>query len=129
MITYRGHPVRDIRYGVRRAAEKAGLVYGLTRNGVTFHSLRHTTQTEMADLEISESKRSALMGHTDAATTRKYTHLRPRHLIDAVERLSARLPLADIVMTPVKITPPTSVKNTGSAQSARKKTTPNTGVS
>ena len=101
--------MHDIRNGVRRAAEKAGLVYGLTRNGVTFHSLRHIAQTEMADLEISESKRSALMGHTDAATTRKYTHLRPRHLIDAVERLSARLPLADIVMAPVKASPP----NTG----------------
>ena len=128
VVTYRGQPVRDIRYGVRRAAEKAGLVYGLTRNGVTFHSLRHIAQTEMADLEISESKRSALMGHTDAATTRKYTHLRPRHLIDAVERLSARLPLADIVMAPVKASPPASVKNMGSAQSARRKTTANTGV-
>ena len=96
MILYRGQPVTSIRGGVRLAAERAGLTYG-RRDGVTFHTLRHVAQTEMAALGITETKRSGAMGHTDLATTQNYTHLRPVHEIETLERFSRHVPLADLV--------------------------------
>jgi len=82
--------------------QRAGLTYGRDRGGVTFHTLRHIAQTEMADLGITEATRSAVMGHTDTATTRKYTHRRPVHLVEPIEQLSTRIQIADVVMRPVK---------------------------
>ena len=100
VITYRGQPVTDIRGGVRKAAERAGLHYGRDTGGVTFHTLRHVAGTEMADLDIPETKRADVLGHQDTATTRKHTHLRPRHLVDPLEQLSRRLDIADAVIGP-----------------------------
>ena len=96
VIIYRGRPVTSIRGGVRLAAERAGLTYG-RRDGVTFHTLRHVAQTEMAAMGITETKRSDVMGHADLATTQKYTHLRPVHELETLERFSRKVPLADLV--------------------------------
>ena len=43
------------------------------------------------------------MGHTNTATTRKYTHLRPMHLVEPLEQLSGQIQIADVVMKPAKV--------------------------
>lgn len=98
VVTYRGTPMTvGIRDGVEAAAVAAGLIYGRdVEGGVTFHTLRHSMATLLADLEVSESKRMGVMGHSDLATTQKYTHLRPAHLRPTVERLSKAVPLLDL---------------------------------
>jgi len=41
-------------------------------------------------------------GPTNTATTRKYTHLRPMHLVEPLEQLSRQIQIADVVMRLVK---------------------------
>jgi integrase len=91
VITYRGHPVKSIKTALKRAARDAGLNYG--RAGVTFHSLRHTMATLLAELGVPEQQRQATMGHLDSRTTQKYTHLRPAHERAPLALLSAAVPL------------------------------------
>lgn len=97
VVTYHGLPVTGIRHGVASAAKAAGLTYGRDREGgVTFHTLRHSMASLMAELGLPESQRKEVMGHADLATTQKYTHLRPEHLKKPIERLSKAVPLLDL---------------------------------
>ncbi len=98
LITYRGEPVRDIKTALKRAATEAGLDYG--RAGVTFHSLRHTVATLLAELGVPEQQRQAVMGHLEIRTTQKYTHLRPSHEREPLARLSAAVPIEQLLALP-----------------------------
>ena len=102
VVLYRGQPVRTIRGGVRLAATRAGLTYGV-RDGVTFHTLRHVAQTEMAAMGVTETKRSGAMGHAGLSITQQYTHLRPVHELETLERLSQRVPLSDLLIAGGKV--------------------------
>lgn len=94
IITYRGKPVKDIKTALKRATTEAGLTYG--RTAVTFHTLRHTMATLLAELGLPEHQRQATMGHLDARTTNKYTHLRPVHERPPLAALSAAVPLRQL---------------------------------
>ena len=48
---------------------------------MTFHTLRHTAASMLAELGEPEAIRKEVMGHRNIATTQKYTHLRPMHEI------------------------------------------------
>jgi hypothetical protein len=101
VVSFRGKPVKSIRGGLQAAAKAAGVPYGRAlENGITFHTLRHTAATILAELDVSEAKRRSAMGHRHLATTQKYTHLRPMHEVPTFEALSAALPIADLVMEP-----------------------------
>lgn len=95
VITWRGEPVSSIRTGLRRAAAKAGIPYGLAK-GATFHSLRHQAATLLAELDVSEAKRQSAMGHTELRTTQRYTHLRPEGDRAPLEQLAALLDLGSV---------------------------------
>ena len=98
VVTYRSEPIKTIRGGIAGAAKAAGLPYGrFTDEGLTFHTLRHTAATLMAELDVSEHKRKAVMGHSHIGTTQKYTHLRPMHEVAPLELLSEELPIDDLV--------------------------------
>lgn len=100
VVTYRGVPVRQIRGGVENALTRAGIPYGRdVKGGATFHTLRHSMATLLADLDEAEAKRAALMGQ-DPATTAKYTHLRAVGQRESAERLSQAVPIADVVTQP-----------------------------
>lgn len=101
VVSYRGEPVHSLRGGIRGACGRAGLTYGrFVHDGITFHVLRHTAATIMADLDLSDEKRRLAMGHLHASTTQKYTHLRPIQELDTMEQLSRALPIADLVVQP-----------------------------
>jgi integrase len=101
VVTYRGQAVQTIRGGIKGAAKAAGLPYGrFTEDGLTFHTLRHTAATIMAQLDVAEGKRKSVMGHKRLETTQKYTHLRPVHEVETVEQLSDALPIKAAVMQP-----------------------------
>jgi integrase len=108
LITYRGAPLKSIRGGVMAAAKAAGLTWGrFVDKGVTFHTIRHTMATMLAELSdldggapLSESTRKTVMDHRRLETTQRYTHIRPAGERRALERLSKQLPIADIVTQP-----------------------------
>jgi integrase len=97
VIEYRQRPVKSIRGGLQQAAERAGLAYGRDVGGATFHTLRHTAASLLAELGEPEAIRKEVMGHRDLASTQRYTHLRPVHEIPAHERLAQAVPIADLV--------------------------------
>lgn len=101
VVTYRGRPIRKgLAGGVRGAAERAGLDYGrFVAGGLTFHTLRHTAATLLAELQADPTTRMNVMGHERLETTRHYTHLRPTAERAPLEELSAALPIADLVVT------------------------------
>ncbi len=98
VITYRGQHIRtSIRGAVRAGAQAAGLTYGLLRGGVTFHTIRHTAATLLAELpHLTEAQRSATMGQ-DILTTQRYTHLRPDSQRPVLEALAEVLSLQDLL--------------------------------
>ena len=100
VVEYRGRPTKSIRGGLQAAASRVGLPYGRDVGGVTFHSLRHTAASLLAELAESEAIRKEVMGHRDIATTQRYTHLRPVHEIPPRERLAQAVPIEDLVTDP-----------------------------
>ncbi len=59
--------------------------------GVTFHVLRHTAGSWLAQKGHSEVEIAALLGHATTATTKRYMHLTPGHLRRATMALAATL--------------------------------------
>ncbi len=69
----------------RAAAKAAGLA------GVSFHTLRHTAASWLAQAGHSQVKIGKLLGHATVQTTNRYMHLSPAHLRDAADGLDAAL--------------------------------------
>lgn len=97
VITFRGEPVQSIKTAIRYGAKAAGLKWGVA-DGVTFHTLRHSIATLLADLGLSEAFRKELLGHKEIRTTQQYTHLAARSQVAPHETLSAAMPLRDLVL-------------------------------
>jgi integrase len=97
VFEYRHRPVKTIGGALRRAVARAGLPFGRAVDGATFHTLRHTAASLLAELGEPEAIRKEVMGHRNIATTQRYTHLRPMHEIPAHERLADAVPIADLV--------------------------------
>jgi integrase len=71
-----------------RAAAKAAEL-----GGVTFHTLRHTAGSWMAQAGHSQVQIAKVLGHATTATADRYMHLSPAHLRSAVDSLEAALGL------------------------------------
>lgn len=98
VVTYQGRAVTSIRDGVRAAVLEARLPYGrATEGGITFHTLRHSMATLLAEMGEPEKARAEALGHLDIATTQRYTHLRPVHQRPTLERLADVVPIGDLV--------------------------------
>jgi integrase len=65
----------------QRHLERAGLPK------MPFHSLRHTAVSMLMAVGVDEKVRQQILGHSDAAMTRHYTHVLPEALRDAAERM------------------------------------------
>ena len=72
------------------AMEKAGI------RDFTFHGLRHTFATRLAQSGVDLYKISKLLGHKDIKTTQRYAHHCPDSLRDGVEILEADYVLATV---------------------------------
>lgn len=106
VVTYQGRRIHQLRNAVANAVKRAAkapqfthLTYGrAAERGITFHTLRHTAATFLAELDISPDKRMPMMGHRTIASTMRYTHLSADEAATS-EALSAALPLKDLVLT------------------------------
>lgn len=58
-------------------------------SGVTWHTLRHTFASRLAMSGATEGTIAALLRHSSTALVRRYAHLSPSHLQEAVEKVAA----------------------------------------
>jgi integrase len=85
-------PLLNLRcVGPERHAARPDPVRGALE-GASFHTLRHTAASLLAELGDPEAIRKQVMGHHNIATTQRYTHLRQVHEIPAHERLAGAVP-------------------------------------
>ena len=76
----------------RRACEAAGIPYGRNRkDGITFHSLRHSYVTNARREKIPESVIMAMTGHKTRAMLLRYDTVDERDLKKAAELLTRSL--------------------------------------
>ena len=77
-----------IKKGFKRACELANIPHGQNRpGGLTFHDLRHTFATRLAEREVGETQRLALLGQSSAKMVRRYSHATPEAIREAIARL------------------------------------------
>ena len=90
VFIYRGKPVRDIRAGLKKACEGAGIPYGrFVKNGFVFHDLRHTFNTNMRKAGVSESVIMAITGHSTRAMFDRYNTIDLEDTRLAISRMEA----------------------------------------
>ena len=65
-------------------------VAALEKGGPTFHDLRHTLATRLAEREVGETQRLALPGQSSTKMVRRYSHATPEAMREAVQRLEQR---------------------------------------
>ncbi|HEX7176884.1 MAG TPA: site-specific integrase [Pyrinomonadaceae bacterium] len=81
----------EIKKGFKRACELAGIPHGQsTPSGLTFHDLRHTFATRLAERGVGETARMALLGQSNTKMVRRYSHATPEALLEAVQRLEQK---------------------------------------
>ena len=65
VFLYNGKPIRDIRTALRKACNKAGILYSrFKKDGFIFHDLRHCFNTNMRKAGIPESVIMSITGHS-----------------------------------------------------------------
>ncbi len=69
------------------AADKEAKTKGRARNALTFHSLRHSFNSAMANAGVSQELRMLLTGHASGAMNKVYTHHEMQSLKAAVEKV------------------------------------------
>jgi integrase len=73
----------------QRAANSAGR----TQSSLSFHSLRHSFNSALANAGVAQDLRQKLTGHASAAMNTKYTH----HELDSLRVAVAKVPGVSIV--------------------------------
>ncbi len=74
-------------HAFKRDARRAGLF------GVSFHTLRHTFASRLAQRGVPLNDIRELLGHSDMRVTLRYAHLAPGNLRRAVEVLETEVPV------------------------------------
>jgi integrase len=90
IFTYRGKPVNDIRNGLRKACEKAGILYGrFKEGGFVFHDLRHSFVTMMRKADVQQSVRRSISGHSTVEMDDRYDTVDKDDKVAAIARHEA----------------------------------------
>lgn len=74
---------RDIKSSWERVLKKVGI------EDATFHTIRHTTCSYLAQLGISPILIARIVGHKDSRTTDRYTHAVKSHIREAIGKLES----------------------------------------
>ena len=84
IMTAAGVDRRTVRAAVK---DKAGQVIRRSQQAKTFHSLRHSLTSTLANLDVSEEIRRRIVGHESAEVHAKYTHHERETLARALEKI------------------------------------------
>ncbi|MBL0700911.1 MAG: tyrosine-type recombinase/integrase [Desulfosarcina sp.] len=80
----------------RRAFKKAKEMAGITKKGVTIHTLRHSFASQLLANGASLFEVSRMLNHADMKTTQRYAHLSDNVFLERTEKLSNSLSQPDI---------------------------------
>ena len=75
----------DVSHRFSRFAKKAGL------EDFRFHDLRHSAASAMARAGVPERQMQEVLGHKSVSMTKRYTHLRPSELKEAVATMGSTI--------------------------------------
>jgi integrase len=90
VFLYKGKPITDLRTGLKKACEVAGVPYGrFEKNGFVFHDLRHTFNTNMRKAGVPESVIMKITGHSTRAMFDRYNTVDEGDLRAAIEQMKA----------------------------------------
>jgi integrase len=86
-----GKPIEEIglRRSITTACEKAGILYGRSKDGFTLHNLRHTVNTDLRRAGVQESVINAIVGHVDNTMFGRYNTIDLEDLRQAMNKLEA----------------------------------------
>lgn len=76
---------RTLETWTREAFGAAGIEYGRSGDGITFHGLRHTFASWLVQRDVQMAKVAMLLGDTAAMVERVYGHLLPTDLDRAID--------------------------------------------
>jgi len=97
IFTYAGKPIKDIREGIKKACEKAGIPYGrFEENGFIFNDLRRTAKNNARKSGVDKNVRMACFGHGSGNDMDfRYDIVDEGDLIKAVDQMGAFLENGD----------------------------------
>jgi integrase len=92
VFLFKGKPIRDLRTGLRKACDDAGIPYGrFIKGGFVFHDLRHTFNTNMRKAGVPESVIMRVTGHSTREMFDRYNTVDVQDTRNAVNQLEAYL--------------------------------------
>jgi integrase len=87
-----GGPFRGIsKRTLRTVWEKLRGHYDWMGEDTVIHTYRHTCASRMAERDVHPRAMQEWLGHTNPATTNRYTHLRPNYMMDVAAKLGRKL--------------------------------------
>jgi len=91
-LNSRGRPWKKdaLRSAMIRARARAGLSTDDGGERVVCYTLRHTAATTATENGVRDKTLAEIMGHARTATTNRYQHLGGEHLVDVIDRATAR---------------------------------------
>jgi len=93
VFTYKGNPIAtNFKRSFASACEKAGIPHGRkVKNGITFHDLRHTFNTNMRRAGVAESVIMEITGHSTREMFDRYNTIDEDDAKEAVKTFSSYL--------------------------------------
>ena len=96
VFQYMGKPLNSIDTGLKRACERAGILYGRKiKGGFTFHDLRHTFNTNMRKAGVDKSVIMKITGHSSEEMFNRYNTVDAEDARQAVDQLQVYLANVD----------------------------------
>ena len=94
VFTLNGRAIgRDITKSLKKACARAGIPHGrYTKNGITFHDLRHTFNTNMRKAGVPESVIMEISGRSTRAMFDRHNTVDTEDRREAVKKLGLYLP-------------------------------------
>ena len=91
VFTYMGKPIKkDCKSGLKTACAATGIIYGQkVEGGFRFHDIRATFDTNMDSAGVTESRRKAIVGHSQNGMDRHYLRPKDAELREAMDRFTA----------------------------------------
>jgi len=88
VFLYKGTPLKDIRASLKKACEKSDIPYGRnTENGITFHDLRHTFNTNMRKAGTHDTVTMDITGHSTREMFDRYNTIDEKEKMQAINTM------------------------------------------